>query len=138
MEHDLDQLAEAITIASNPSQGTLHNQALEYLQTVQQNAPTTWRAALTLFVETGVDGTRKYTPSVRFFALRILEDFLENRCVLNDMLHEYWADLTPGPTPWITNLSNYFDNPSFHTSRRNTCTALRRPVLPVSMPSSLT
>ena len=81
MEHDLDQLAEAITIASNPTQGVLHNQALEYLQTIQQNAATTWRAALTLFVESGADGSRKYTPAVRFFALRVLEEFLENRCV---------------------------------------------------------
>lgn len=81
MEHDLDQLAEAITIASNPTQGALHNQALEYLQTVQQNASATWRAALTLFMETGMNGARKYSPNVRFFALRILEDFLENRCV---------------------------------------------------------
>ena len=81
MNHDLDQLAEAINIASNPTPGLLHNQALEYLQTVQQNAATTWRAALTLFVETGAGGSRKYAPNVRFFALRVLEDFLENRCV---------------------------------------------------------
>ena len=81
MEHDLDQLAEAITIASNPAQGGLHAQALEYLQKVQQNAAATWRAALTLFAEAAPDGTRKYSPSVRFFALRIIEDFLENRCV---------------------------------------------------------
>lgn len=81
MAHDLDQLAEAINIASNPTPGELHNQALEYLQNVQQNAAATWRAALTLFVETGVGGSRKYAPNVRFFALRILEDFLENRYV---------------------------------------------------------
>lgn len=82
MAHDIDQLAEAISIAANPGQVGLHTQALEYLQNVRQNAATTWRAALSLFVDTGPDGSRKYSSDVRFFALRILDDFLENRCVV--------------------------------------------------------
>ncbi|KAI0766752.1 armadillo-type protein [Irpex lacteus] len=76
---DLNQLVQAILIAADPTQGALHNQALEFLSTVQQNSANTWRVALELFVETGPDGSRKYPPQARFFALRVLEDFLDNR-----------------------------------------------------------
>ncbi|KAI0342761.1 ARM repeat-containing protein [Trametopsis cervina] len=76
---DLNQLVQAILIAADPTQGALHNQALEYLSTIQQNSSETWRVALALFVETGPDGSRKYPPQARFFALRVLEDFLDNR-----------------------------------------------------------
>ena len=41
MEQELNQLVQAILIASDPSQGPLHNQALEYLSTVQQNSEAT-------------------------------------------------------------------------------------------------
>ncbi len=78
---DLNQLVQTILIAADPTQGALHNQALEFLSTVQQNSANTWRVALELFVETGPDGSRKYPPHARFFALRVLEDFLDNRCV---------------------------------------------------------
>ncbi|EKM58374.1 uncharacterized protein PHACADRAFT_117257 [Phanerochaete carnosa HHB-10118-sp] len=79
MEQELNQLVQAILIASDPSQGALHNQALEYLSTIQQNSAETWRSALALFVDTGSDGSRKYPAPARFFALRVLEDFLDNR-----------------------------------------------------------
>ncbi|EMD34072.1 hypothetical protein CERSUDRAFT_117585 [Gelatoporia subvermispora B] len=79
MDQDLDRLVQAILIASDPSQGSLHQQALEYLSTIQQNAASTWRLALAIFVETGPNGTRKYPPQARFFALRVLDDFLDNR-----------------------------------------------------------
>jgi len=82
MDPDLDQITQAILIASDPSQTPLHAQALEYLSSVQQNAQMTWRWALALFVEPGTEGSdRKYPPQARFFALRVLEDFLDNRLV---------------------------------------------------------
>jgi exportin-T len=92
MDPALDQITQAILIASDPSQTSLHSQALEYLSSIQQNAQMTWRWALALFVERGPEGSeRKYPPQARFFALRVLEDFLDNRlvqsavrgCVLN-------------------------------------------------------
>ncbi|THH00220.1 hypothetical protein EW026_g2257 [Hermanssonia centrifuga] len=79
MDPDLNQLVQAIQIASDPTPSTLHSQALEYLQTIQQNSASTWRVALTLFVEPGPDGGRKYPPAARFFALRVIEEFLDNR-----------------------------------------------------------
>ena len=79
MEQDLNQFVQAILIASDPLQGALHQQALQYISTIQQNASDTWRIALALFVETGPNGTRKHPPQARFFALRVLDDFLDNR-----------------------------------------------------------
>lgn len=81
MEQDLNQVAQAILIASDISQGALHQQALQYLSTVQQNSSNTWRLALALFVDVGPNGARKHSPQTRFFALRVLDDFLDNRCV---------------------------------------------------------
>lgn len=82
MDQELNQLVQAIVIASDPTQGSLHNQALEYLSTIQQNSANTWRLALALFVDSNADGSRKYPATARFFALRVLEDFLDNRCVV--------------------------------------------------------
>ncbi|KAJ7756382.1 armadillo-type protein [Mycena maculata] len=80
MEQELEQVVQAITIASDPTQASsLHQQALNYLGTIQQNAENTWRLALPLFVDTIPDGARKYPPQVRFFALRVLDDFFDNR-----------------------------------------------------------
>jgi exportin-T len=76
-----EELVQAILIASDPSQGSLHHQALEYLANVQQHANDTWRLALALFVDVMPHGVRKYPPQARFFALRMLDDFFENRCV---------------------------------------------------------
>lgn len=87
MDPELDQITQAILIASDPSQTSLHAQALEYLSSIQQNAQMTWRWALALFVEPGTEGGgRKYPPQARFFALRVLEDFLDNRLV-EDPVH---------------------------------------------------
>ena len=77
MEQDLNQFVQAILIASDPLQSSLHHQALQYLSAIQQN-PSTWRLALAVFVEAGENG-RKYPPQVRFFALRVLDEFLDNR-----------------------------------------------------------
>ena len=81
MESELDQVVQAILIASDPSQSALHQQALQYLQNIQQNAASTWRLALALFIDATPDGARKHPPQARFFALRVLDDFLDNRCV---------------------------------------------------------
>ena len=86
---DLNQLVQAILIAADPTQGVLHNQALEYLSTIQQNSASTWRVALEIFVARGPDGSRQYPPQARFFALRVLEDFLDNRCVVI-MIDLFW------------------------------------------------
>jgi exportin-T len=73
------ELVQAILIASDPSQVALHQQALQYLDTVQQNAANTWRLALEIFVGVNADGSRKHPPQARFFALRVLDEFLDNR-----------------------------------------------------------
>ena len=78
MEIEMEQFVQAILIASDPGQNPLHQQALEYLVTIQQN-PNTWRLALQVFVEPDPNGGRKHPPQVRFFALRVLEDFFDNR-----------------------------------------------------------
>ena len=82
MDQELEQLVQAILIAADPTSGNLHQQALEYLSTVQHNAPNTWRVALSLFVDRNPDGSRKYPTAARFFALRVLDEFLDNRYVL--------------------------------------------------------
>ncbi|KAH7913226.1 armadillo-type protein [Hygrophoropsis aurantiaca] len=78
MDQDIQQFVQAILIASDPSPGPLTQQALEYLSSVQQNAHETWRLALTVFVEMGPEG-RKYPSQVRFYALRILDEYFDNR-----------------------------------------------------------
>jgi exportin-T len=78
MATELDQVVQAIVIASDPAQVALHQQALGYLSNVQQNAEA-WRLALAIFVETSDDGARKHPAVVRFYALRMLDEFLDNR-----------------------------------------------------------
>ncbi|KAK7033114.1 Exportin-T [Favolaschia claudopus] len=79
MEQELEQVVQAINIASDPAQAALHQQALNFISTIQENAENTWRLALPLFVDTSADGVRKYPPQVRFFALRVLDEFFDNR-----------------------------------------------------------
>ncbi|KAH9002895.1 ARM repeat-containing protein [Lactarius hatsudake] len=79
MEQQADQVVRAILVASDPTQGGLHQQALEYLSNIQQNAGETWRLALGLFVDATPTGERKHPTEARFFALRVLDDFLETR-----------------------------------------------------------
>ena len=78
-QEQADQVVRAILIASDPTQGSLHQQALEYLSNIQQNPGETWGLALNLFADASPTGERKYPVEVRFFALRILDDFLETR-----------------------------------------------------------
>ncbi|KAI0775191.1 ARM repeat-containing protein [Trametes elegans] len=78
MDQELNQFVQAILIASDPTQSSLHHQALEYLSAIQQSA-SAWRLALAVYVEPGQNGGRKHPPQVRFFALRVLDEFLDNR-----------------------------------------------------------
>ncbi|KAF8968103.1 armadillo-type protein [Flammula alnicola] len=79
MEQEIDRIVQAIGIAFDQSQISLHQQALEYISSIQQNSNETWRLALKLFVDQNADGTRKYPAQARFFALRVLDEFLDNR-----------------------------------------------------------
>ncbi|KAF8149977.1 ARM repeat-containing protein [Crassisporium funariophilum] len=79
MEREIDQVVQAIAVAFDQSQISLHQQALAYLSTIQDNANETWRLALRLFVDQNEDGSRKYPSQVRFFGLRVLDEFLDNR-----------------------------------------------------------
>ena len=81
MEEEIDRVVQAITIASDPSQISLHQQAMVYLNSIEQNASESWRLALPLFLNTTSGGARKYSDQVRFFALRVLNEYLDNRCV---------------------------------------------------------
>jgi exportin-T len=79
MEQQIEQVVQAIAIASDPSQTALYQQALGYIQNIQQNANETWRLALHIFVDSNGDGRRKYPTQARFWALRVLDDFLDGR-----------------------------------------------------------
>ena len=79
MQQDFGQVVQAIEIASDPSQVSLHQEALAYLSTIQQNANSTWSLALTLFVDQAPEGGRKHPTQARFFALRVLDEFFDNR-----------------------------------------------------------
>ncbi|KAG9225031.1 hypothetical protein CCMSSC00406_0001818 [Pleurotus cornucopiae] len=79
MEQETERVAQAIAIAADPAQVALHQEALYYLTTVQQNANNTWRLALSIFADATPDGSRRYSPQARFWALRLLEEFLDNR-----------------------------------------------------------
>ncbi|TDL25856.1 ARM repeat-containing protein [Rickenella mellea] len=79
MEQEVNQVVQAILVAWDPAQSALHQQALQFLSSVQNNSSETWRLGLALFVETGPDGRRKHHPQARFFGLRILEEYLENK-----------------------------------------------------------
>ncbi|KAG5638768.1 pre-tRNA nuclear export protein [Sphagnurus paluster] len=79
MEHEIDQVVQAIIIASDPTQVSLHQQALAYISNIQQNARNTWRLALPIFVDRNAEGSRKYPAQARFFALRVLDEFFDNR-----------------------------------------------------------
>lgn len=81
MDVELQQVVQAINIAADPTQqaSDVYQQALAYLQSIQQNGESSWRLALHLFVDQNADGTRKYPTQARFFALRVLDDFFDER-----------------------------------------------------------
>ncbi|XP_006459374.1 hypothetical protein AGABI2DRAFT_201553 [Agaricus bisporus var. bisporus H97] len=75
----LDQIAHAIAVAADPAQATLHPHALQFIADFQHNAHHTWHLALPLFVARNADASKSYSPQTRFFALRVLDEFLDNR-----------------------------------------------------------
>lgn len=75
----IPQIAQAVAIASDPAQAALHHDALQFIAGVQQNASETWRLALPIFVDRDEQGRKRHTPQTRFFALRVLDEFLDNR-----------------------------------------------------------
>lgn len=79
MESETEQVLQAIEIASDPSRAALHQQALEFLSSVQSSSATTWKLALALFVELKPGGGRKHSQQARFWALRVLDDYLDSR-----------------------------------------------------------
>ena len=86
MDESVARVVQAVYIAADPSQDrALHTQALEYLASVQQNTSETWRLAMTLFIEADADGARKHPSQVRLWALRVLENFLDDRFVFYAM-----------------------------------------------------
>ncbi|EJD06563.1 ARM repeat-containing protein [Fomitiporia mediterranea MF3/22] len=76
---DIEQISQAILVASDPTQTGLHQQALEFAQDRLKSSAEPWKIGLSLFIDTNSDGTRKHQPQVRFYGLRILEDFLDSR-----------------------------------------------------------
>lgn len=75
----VNQIAQAILVASDPLQASVHQEALQFVQNTLSNSSESWRIGLALFVDTNPDGSRKYQSQVRFYGLRILEDFLDSR-----------------------------------------------------------
>ena len=76
---NIEQIEKAILVASDPTQSRLHQEALQFIQDSLKNTQDAWRIGLTFLIETNTDGSRKYQPQVRFYGLRILEDFLDSR-----------------------------------------------------------
>lgn len=87
MDQEIERVVQAIAVASNPTpaQTSLQPDALAYLQTIEQNATETWRIAIPLFTDATADGSRKYPVEVRFFALRVLDNFFDSRCVAHQV-----------------------------------------------------
>lgn len=84
MDAEISRILHAVHVASSPlnQDKSLQVEAVNYLAEVQQNAyqDQVWALALTLFVDTSTDPLkRKYDPQTRLFALRILDEFLDNR-----------------------------------------------------------
>lgn len=76
---DIDQIEKAILVASDPTQAALHQEALQFIQSTLKGSQDAWKIGLAFFIDTNADGSRKHQPQVRFYGLRILEEFLESR-----------------------------------------------------------
>ena len=76
---ELAQIENAILVASDPSQAALHHDALQFIQSALKSTSEPWRIGLAFLIDTNPDGSRKYQAQVRFYGLRILEDFLDSR-----------------------------------------------------------
>ena len=79
MAQEVDQVVQAIVVASDPSQAALHQQALQFLSSIEANPSSAWKLGVDLFVDSNPDGTRRHPVQARFFGLRLLERFLDDR-----------------------------------------------------------
>lgn len=79
MDETVNQIAQAIAVASDVSQVQLHPQALQFIQETIKNSSEPWRLGLALFVDSNRDGSRKHPVQVRFYGLRVLEEYLDSR-----------------------------------------------------------
>lgn len=79
MDETVNQIAQAIVVASDVSQVQLHPQALQFIQETIKNFSEPWRLGLALFVDSNPDGSRKHPVQVRFYGLRVLEEYLDSR-----------------------------------------------------------
>lgn len=78
-----EQILQAIALASDHTlQGQeIHSQAIAFLDKVRSENEQSWRPALSLFVATNGDGSRRFSDTIRLFATNIIADFLESRYV---------------------------------------------------------
>lgn len=76
---DIEHIEKAILVASDPTQSQLHQEALQFIQNSLKDNQDAWRIGLAFLIDTNADGSRKYQPQVRFYGLRILEDFFDSR-----------------------------------------------------------
>lgn len=125
MDQEIQRIVQAVLVASNPIQQdkSIQSQAVNYLSQILQNSQLddVWNLALKLFVDTD-DGAshRKYDPQTRLFALRILDDFLDNRCVLIRLFNLSKVLIhNLGSHHLTTSLSRRSDQPLSLTSNQN-------------------
>jgi hypothetical protein len=87
MDDEIARLVRAVQVASlpppsNDTERVIHTQAVNYLSQVQLSAGSdqVWKVALQLFIaKDNSANQRKYDSQVRLFALRLLEEFLDNK-----------------------------------------------------------
>lgn len=134
---NIQQIAQAVAIASDPAQSVLHHQALQFIADIQQNASETWRLALPIFVDRDEQGIKRHTPQTRFFALRVLDEFLDNRSASLASRNIPSLSLFLDSTPWTTTSSIPSNSPSWPTSRQSTSEGLQNQTHPVCLSHSL-
>ncbi|KIY43983.1 ARM repeat-containing protein [Fistulina hepatica ATCC 64428] len=80
MDQEIEHIVQAISIAADPVPQSLavQQEALNYLNAIQQSK-NAWQLGLHIFAERSPDESSKYPSQTRFFALTILDNFLDNR-----------------------------------------------------------
>lgn len=82
-----EQIVNAVTIAYDPfgnrGDQTIRSQAIEFLENVRRECAQSWRPALSLFLATNPDDPKEhqFTYEVRIFALSVIAELLDIRCV---------------------------------------------------------
>ncbi|PVG04220.1 ARM repeat-containing protein [Serendipita vermifera] len=75
-----EQILQAIAVANDHNRTqdrSVYEQAIHFLNQVRLKADQTWRVALSLFLATNEQGTRRYETEVRLYALTVINSFLE-------------------------------------------------------------